>query len=1444
MSTTTQKAQSKPPYVCTSNYEKDLVIPDGEQKLSVLLAVAYKHMQGARLLRRKEASDAHETTDTSCKVYTQGMDSTSEADAAACTHEEERPSSRHLSTSFVTEDFGGKNKLGLVPQTSAYPATSWKSFENIRESHEWGPPGGLRSPYNVTKAQGQVTSGTPKVLNYKEQSMMPLTMRSLLREKGSLLREALGPERHSGEIQYQAAIERLQADAVLNDQLRDANTPSPCTNKPLVDEPTLATELPSAAEELPDPYLRDHEGLLEASVEWNLPAAESIQTGDFSRLEAQPQIQNTRQDSTGHSAAWKTGSPLEQPPLLQFHIRPSQCGVTRGLDAEGGEAVEDPSSGHGAVSEASVEHPLKFYSTQLPQFSPYASETVWQQASTGYVSASPAGTGTHNVQYSAPFVSPWFQIPRPHRQFTKGLLELPLPAVPPQSQLWGTALWDRPQLGAPRPWIQRENEMPAPYVLPGRPLHPFVREAPTLQPRLVRRLSSSAAFRAPNGHSGSSAESLQSVRRLNTTGYHQTFRRLTGWADPVGPTPGELQQQAILLMHQRQQQHASLQQLRPTQLQPITPREPKYDSSGWLPRDSTLRESLGTAGETGYVDTTYSTMQHKVAGCSTTVSRRNTSDCSRPFRCISAPRRDKPLSSLVTLEMSDTRVDADCCEGPLHSLHQVPTTFTIGPDPPQVHSQDSYTETKSHELRLASSMPEFSPEVSVETCSASNDAAFHPGVSEPLPPESPAAIGGRILRHLQTLRGLLTGDALTGEALSSDCFAATDVLDKELLNGEDGGPQTDSLAKEESSPTRQQVFQACSYTPLKSPEVPRSPEDNSCPSHELSKEPLSRGPQVGTVLEGPANPQGDTAPRAPLAPLGGSLGPQTGGLSLIAAGVPRLTLAALNGPSGTGGLLTSCFPPRRVPSSVFEVPKRPASPEPCHPWEERPLRGPQSRRTSCHINGDASQTVSEEQEGTQGTQSFSSVQTGGSSKTSVETGTNPDQIHHPEGIAASGRGPCCPFSASTHVSGNEDSSGKKQGSNSKGGTQATDREQVLRIASHHKEIMGCSSKCASEDPSESVLSLGGNEVKPDGFPQSTSPLSVEISFLEKPDTTSGTVHDEPLSHTCGGTNEAFTTCGGTARNLQRLNVCWAVWSKLSEGSINEKDAQGRSIFTNEDETSCSPTMSTRAASLPQGAPTEKVSFVVPLETIANRAFTFPTEDVAWEGCKRCHIEILLPSYQVQENHPKRHKGVGVFCAPGLCLLLLWEGPNVTHRAAAPHTEMAVWLLSELRAQQSPQRAIKAALERVLKTFSASDRRGVSVGLALVLGDETNAEYPLQQDSTLSASRPLRGPYKVFLKAKGTARVLLSSRGQAGRTFFVTDECIDGTDILDDVEFMEIEAGTPASLRVGSGAFWTAQGEEAKARIPSGDGSNQIQTLAEAFAGSTQGAEVVAITMQL
>lgn len=434
--------------------------------------------------------------------------------------------------------------------------------------------------------------------------------------------------------------------------------------------------------------------------------------------------------------------------------------------------------------------------------------------------------------------------------------------------------------------------------------------------------------------------------------------------------------------------------------------------------------------------------------------------------------------------------------------------------------------------------------------------------------EPPAAIGSRILRHLQTLKGILRDQA---------SFEETPVAQEDRSS-----PEAPSLPS--SIPQKTCANGSLSEPGGASTGAPRM-TDREAPPQKKSFESRTGSSSEGSVPEEPSCPTGDVVPTSAAVPLGGALSSHERGHSLVAAGVPRLTLAVLNGGAGgPGGNGSSGPPPRRAPSSVFQAPMRPPSPEPCQPLAERPHRGPPRRgspdRCRDKVEGEAPRKVESSSSQTTGSED-AAVSKDGPKKVSVSHAYDADF----EPMEAQK----CKPNTSLTLSSNR-----------------------ARAAMHeHRDSVHSQSASAafeSQDalPSEgihlpSVTSKESNQLTQTPPPQHNPPQgsaqgTVEESFVRNP---APAADDGGTRTHKGGRKDARApTFLCTPHNLQRLHVRWALWSLPS--SPGNGLAEGVGVLQEG-----SPPASPRA------------------DTEQNNVVVYPSVDDGLRGCRACKIDFFI-----------------------------------------------------------------------------------------------------------------------------------------------------------------------------------------------------------------------------
>ncbi|KAL8436771.1 hypothetical protein ACSSS7_001473 [Eimeria intestinalis] len=495
--------------------------------------------------------------------------------------------------------------------------------------------------------------------------------------------------------------------------------------------------------------------------------------------------------------------------------------------------------------------------------------------------------------------------------------------------------------------------------------------------------------------------------------------------------------------------------------------------------------------------------------------------------------------------------------------------------------------------------------------------------------ESPAAIGGRILRRLQTLKDLLEGHETRGALLAEGIGAPI--------------------------PTPERPPACGSHHSHAVPEKPRAEGHPADPDTCIHPEgALHEGPPAGplqdrTVLdEGtPICAGGEAVSAASVEEPGSCPASSEDGLSLIAAGVPRLTLAmlnssgGLNGP-GKGGATSLSLPPRRgPPSSVLQAPRRPASPE---PLEERPGRGPLRRQrgegdstgSSAALHREANQQRGggEARQMKQHHQDPSHVLREGSSQHHHLLLSNHLFENAPRGLL----GPPPTSQGASRTDG--EAAGGRGGPLSSEESGVGDGTQQVQVASSSLRVAA------------SVFQSGGATVGSDAEGLQRYGDSWQEQTVSSPASVS------------------------VSRRLQQQRVKWALWTGsglsavggLGEDVLNAEEVSG---------------VRTPGNSKPQQG------------TVS----AYPSLPVAVGGCRSSRLDFYLPVAHTSEEtggrgleaHHQMTTGLAVCEKEGLRLMVLWEG---LREIIDPHAQILVLILEELHARGDPKGAMEAAFEKV------------------------------------------------------------------------------------------------------------------------------------------------------
>ncbi|KAL8275458.1 hypothetical protein Esti_000670 [Eimeria stiedai] len=619
-------------------------------------------------------------------------------------------------------------------------------------------------------------------------------------------------------------------------------------------------------------------------------------------------------------------------------------------------------------------------------------------------------------------------------------------------------------------------------------------------------------------------------------------------------------------------------------------------------------------------------------------------------------------------------------------------------------------------------------------CSAAAAAAAQASNRGPLR-ESPAAIGGRILRRLQTLKDLLEGHDTRGGPLA-----------------EVGGPPTEAPEGLHGAP-----LDPCSchepnamHGGLQAERPAAGSDTCVCTKGALNGGPPAEPLQDRIALEQgpPSCIEGEPASAASAEKPGSSLGSREGGLSLIAAGVPRLTLAMLNGSGGPGGAgggggPSRSLPPRKgPPSSVFQAPRRPASPE---PLGERPGRGPLRRERE---EGDS--------RGSSAASCHEASQQG-------EEGTARQMMQHFQGHPHAIQGAplndfylCLPDDSTEHAA--EGLLGRPFSMRAPwaGGEAAGGRGDIMTLDAAGEgdgiqEVQG--------DPSLRVNAFLSEAAE--------APESSEAAGLQR--------------ETDSWQEQALSSPPGVSvsRSLQQQRVKWALWTGAGLSGVG---GSGEKVLSAEEAS---------------GVPTP--AHPKPLHGSVS---AYPSLPVALGGCRSSRLDFYLPVYTAEETgdcrfEPPHHEtGLAVCEKEGLRLMVLWEGPRERSCGIVdPHAQIAVCLLEELHARGDPRRALEAAFAKVFASLSEEESRVASAAAALVLGqkDETGVSGT---EGGLSSS-----PLHVLFKQVGSAKALAACQAaeRPGRVTFNSGR---------EGEIWEVTTGPleVAGICLGNASFWEAMQE--------------------------------------
>ncbi|KAL8443290.1 hypothetical protein Emag_005964 [Eimeria magna] len=556
--------------------------------------------------------------------------------------------------------------------------------------------------------------------------------------------------------------------------------------------------------------------------------------------------------------------------------------------------------------------------------------------------------------------------------------------------------------------------------------------------------------------------------------------------------------------------------------------------------------------------------------------------------------------------------------------------------------------------------------------------------------ESPAAIGGRILRRLQTL--------------------------KDLLEGHD----TRKGLAERGAPPTQAPVGPCG-APLELRDACRSRQSNAVHARALEEEPrsdsetciypkgaLDEGPPAeplrGKILveEGPPScVEQDPVSAAAAEKPESSPGSREGGLSLIAAGVPRLTLAMLNsaggpgGAGGGGGPSLGLNPRRGLPPSVFQAPRRPASPE---PLGERPGRGPLRRQREEGDSNGSSAAIDREatQQGEGRTaQKLNQYSQGHPHATYGDPLKDPYLCVPDDPLERIPRGILGPPSCRGAPPADDEAAGERGCPIRFDAAGAGDRIQETQRAPSPGPVVSFS-QTAEEAPGSSEVVGMQQETESWQKPPVSSPAAVSVS-----------------------------------RILQQQSVKWALWTGAGISGLGDFEE----VVLSAEEASGVHT---------PGHPKPQHGSVS----------AYPSLPVAVGGCRSSRLDFFMPIYTAEETRgpgfePHHHEtGLAVCEKEGLRLMVLWEGPRGRPCGIVdPHVQIAVSLLEELHARGDPRRALEAAFEKVFSTLSKAQSRGASAAAALVLRQK--GETDVSRAGGGLDSRPLR----VFFKHVGSVKAL-------------------------------------------------------------------------------------------
>lgn len=799
------------------------------------------------------------------------------------------------------------------------------------------------------------------------------------------------------------------------------------------------------------------------------------------------------------------------------------------------------------------------------------------------------------------FLPPWFQAQQHQQQHPTIPLGPPFPCMGPQGFMWAPAF----PLGQPywvaNPWFQQRQGS---FSMGGPLTHSFG-TASTLPQQRVHRQPSGAAFANLSG--GPS----MGRRRSSTSCTDQVYVGLHGWGGPGGLVPEEPQQQVGM--------------------EQVTQQQPKYS----VPRQ--LGGTQRVKGEEGSMPIICSGPRLE--------GRLRSNSCSRAIRYNSIFAYWRPPGPPAC---SANGCSSACCQDPPSPRRKGPPSTShpgsCGPFPLEGKAPDSHqgggplavygsTGPISEPLRAPSKGEVEGTNKPVSSGAAA--AGVRPAaaaapvdgdngrISEDLLSlrirdggplaESPGAIGRRILRRLQTLKGILS-DQATAE----------------------GPPHKEAPAKAAQiscgAPPVPYNFhrRRHSHGNISEPSnAATATQQSEAAAHQGVQGPPTGGPSDGSTPEGPANPAGDALPSAAAVPLGGTLGPNEGGLSLIAAGVPRLTLATLNCAGGPGGgPLSSSLLPRRAPPSVFHAPKWPASPEPCRPLAERPLRGRDRDRKGAakeeeETLTDAGRIVSRKK-----SYCHSSAQT---TTQSPDTAQAPDaEGTVPQVAAVADASDGCPSSIinDAHSEGCEAIGTETHPAvNPQGGDNESFPSQSTSRASETLNPEKAASRegpfrCPSKHPSEGPSPLPPPPVGPAEGRSGTSMATSAEGGDEVRDVNVRQAGSVPTS-----------LC--TPRNLQRLRVQWALWSAVPQ-CLRGASEQGRVQTHGRIKSQIAGPIPVRGTTEEEGTTQQATLVEAPAEGIEQEGLLgFPSVGAGLRGCKSCSIEFYLSPSKQKEGEALR-----------------------------------------------------------------------------------------------------------------------------------------------------------------------------------------------------------------